>query len=1065
MVRRTHPKEGGMETPPDPDAIARAFMEAELAKDRPKTIASTETHPEPASSASSQAEVDAYLSSLDVQVAEGNLLTPFTRRNPRRAEELSQPFTLPETAVEGAPVASPAPMAAEKSPVEPKPSDTTSPESESFVFTLPRLGQGKSIRYQAVDGSVYEITKKPGGYRIAKSSDGFAAIASISRTEIMRRGQSEGWQLVQEEASPESAPAVAPTAPESVVPKTPESVAELGLSVGEVWSASEDGHDVDIEILEFFDGSAKEGNARMARIRRTVAGPRRNENYRMETPLYKLAEQLKSYTKKREAPKLRERQDPPLEAPSVEAGAESVPAAESNPGAPTGETVRVPEADAPVVPPANAETVASDLDQKIAKLREEVASERAAFIAVEESQRSAWKNLTRIFRGLSHKDSDDAELMKYRAFYDEKVIALQEAELERLKRSGKTVKELRPEMAALIREFEFDEADRIYDARQAMRLAKTNQPMLEKMKALWADANEGINGPTAKGEVKAWIKLFAGAAGTVGTSALQGIEKGGAAYNKLMRGKYGKLILAASVSTAAVGIATGGIGTTAVGLLALKRLAAGAGVAVTIEDVSERVARARREKRRANVENEHQVRFDAMESEEDLEVALGNKAEISFAKLEKYLKEVAAKTRAGEGARRRGNLYRKSGAIFAGAVLGSGAAAHFANEYIGGVSRAHAAPIPDADTVVSGGPGAGPSLESPSANTAGSAVPESLRDTRAIPMPAESASGIGGSEGVKSFLGAHEVKRGESVWKLAERAIQDAPDVDKRVSGRFAKLVELRLQEKLDANPDLARAAGFVADADGKFSPHQIQKGASLELGKLFSADEIAKLFEEAKADAPIEAPSVPVPDTPVREIVSPLPSPDASSVAESEAERIAREEARIAERIPPISPDERAAIVATFPESPTTELIKPDGNVMRYVETLPREEQEKLFRNFKRISTALFQTNEVMGGETYDMRYDPTIHPGLTKTKLATVLADHKLLGKNPFTTYGRIANPLHGSQMQEVANFSKAVTKAFGESVARPKAAESVQEYVLRMVAIARNQGVNIPGVRMVD
>lgn len=51
----------------------------------------------------------------------------------------------------------------------------------------------------------------------------------------------------------------------------------------------------------------------------------------------------------------------------------------------------------------------ADLDAEIARLREEVASERAAFIAMEESQQSAWKNLTRIFHGLSHKDSDDAE--------------------------------------------------------------------------------------------------------------------------------------------------------------------------------------------------------------------------------------------------------------------------------------------------------------------------------------------------------------------------------------------------------------------------------------------------------------------------------------------------------------------------------------------------------------------------------------------------------------------------------------------------------------------------------
>lgn len=1222
-----------METPPDADAIARAFMEEELAKDQPKAVAEA-VPPEvtapvaPTSEpqlpgAPSQTEVDAYIASLDAQVADGNLLTPFTKPNKRRAEELSQPFDLPRGGGQSEPARSVTPD--RNQAMEAKPSvsgEAPSSEAEPFKFVFPRLGQGKNVRYRAADGAVYEIikiAKNSGGsaYRITREGD--PAIASISKTDIMKRGQAEHWVIEDsnhfdaqaqpstpdaasdamlspealerqeqafsdleeradywrqriasvktrqefdaltssaaangkwtEETGPgfvvgktlrdilmknpdiqsdaevaairqraqalqaelkalylakraemypprdasaqtaASTPGAAAKAEEQdkpapsaeVKPPMPEQRAELGLSVGEIWSAKESGHDVDVEILEFFDGSVKEGNARMVRIRRTMAGPRRNESIRMEIPLYKLAERLKSYTKIREGSKKEERVDPPLGAPGAVAGALVQPEAEaltpeggnalpSRPAAEERTGGAVPSVEANAASTPENQTALSDIDRQIATLREEVASERAAFIAVEESQRSAWKNLTRIFRGLSHKDSDDAEVMKYRAFYDEKVLALQNAELEKLKRSGKTVKELRPEMAALIREFEFDEAERIYDARQEMRLAKTNQPLLEKMKALWTEAIEGINGPTAKGEVKAWIKLFAGAAGAVGSSTVQGIEKGGAAYNKLMRSKYGKLILAASVSTAAVGIATGGVGTAAVGLLALKRLAAGAGVAVTLEDVSERMVRARREKRRANVEKEHEVRFDAMESEEDLEIKLGNKQEIDFSKLEKYLKEVSAKTRKGEGARRRNELLRKSGAIFAGAVLGSGAAAHFANEYIGGASRAHAAA--PGSVLESGAPAAGPGSGPSIAETP--AVAEPLKDTRTIPVPTEAGVVPESAEAMqvipaaselsrgsaKELLESHAVKRGESIWKLATKAVVDVSGMDERSTSRFAKLVELRLTEKLEASPELARSAGFVADADGKFSPHRIQAGAKLELGKLLSQDELAKMLEEAKGGSPISAPSVAVPDTPIRETVYPISTP-----ALSEAEIAAREEVRIAERIPPISADERAAIVATFPESPTTELIKPDGNVMKYIGGLPKEEQEKLFRSFKKVSIELFQTNEVMGGEVYDMRYDPVVHPELAKAKLAGILADHKLLAKNPLVGYDRLKNPLHWSQMEEVAKFTRASAKAFGESVAQPKTTESVQEYTLRMIAIARNQGVKIPGFRMVD
>ncbi len=169
----------------------------------------------------------------------------------------------------------------------------------------------------------------------------------------------------------------------------------------------------------------------------------------------------------------------------------------------------------------------AELDAQIAKLRDEVTENRAAFIATEESEQDAWQRLKKIFRNLTPKESDRSDAAKYRAWYDEKILALQAAELEKLKRSGLPIKELRPEMAALIREFEFDEAERIYDARREMRLSKTNQPLLEKMKQLWGEAEQGINGPTARGEAKAWIKLFAGGAGSDCWVGRQGNRKAG----------------------------------------------------------------------------------------------------------------------------------------------------------------------------------------------------------------------------------------------------------------------------------------------------------------------------------------------------------------------------------------------------------------------------------------------------------------------------------------------------------------------------------------------------------
>ncbi|MFZ1627146.1 MAG: hypothetical protein WAT81_05085 [Candidatus Moraniibacteriota bacterium] len=1044
----------------------------------------------PVSGEPTQAEIDAYIAGLDSQVTDERRLSPFSHNN-----------------------VDPVTPAAPVDPIAPPVKEETLPmvTVEGEVFLFPRLGKDKKVHYQSADGSVYEISKKTGGYRITKVGD--PKILSISRAEILKRGQAEGWRLVSN-VVPETARETSITEDEERVLETYE------IRKGDVWVRGEEGRG-DWDIIRISDvggthinvnsygGSAmgdtygSGGNIELEDLQKKL----RDGGYVLSAEVVN-SDQIS-------APLIETR--PESGAAFLNDGEEAVYRTDSPEGGltvvrvkkegavyylgyfqdtkatqPVRSTVydekgirnffdhyplvRIEATDAPVPSPEavplgvaigqealnQTGSTGGDIEKRISTLREEVAETRAAFIAVEESQQSAWKNLTRIFRGLSHKASDDGEVAKYQSWYDEKILALQNAELEKLKQSGLPIKELRPAMAALIREFEFDEAERIYDVRKEIRHSKTSQPVFERMKTLWNET--APEGSASFSETnRALLKLMLGSAALAGEATVQAVEKIGTANNKFSR-KYGKYLITATVAGAGA-VSLGvialpvGVGAASVGLLALKRAIGGAGVAVTIETVAESYAKKKREVRRNRVEADHETHFDAMEADE-LAVNLGEKASVDFSKLETYLKEVSAKIRKGEGARRRNELLRKSGAAFAGAVLGSGAAVHLASEYISGGSKAHAAvaalqgQYPEA---VGSGPAVGNFDDRlPAETVPADKAAESLKDSRAVPVSVETPGVAAPS---KELLTLHEVKRGDSIWKLATKAVQDVPDMNERSSERFAKLVEVKLQTKLDASSDLARAAGFTPDADGKFSPHHIQKGAKLELGKLFSADEMTKLIEEAKGDTPISVPSVAVPDVPSRETVSPIPT------GMSETELAARETDHIAEKIPVSSADEKAAIVATFAESPTTELIKPDGSVMKYVETLPRDEQEKLFRNFKRLSMGLFQTNEVMGGEVYDMRYDPAVHPELAKTRLATVLADHKLLAKNPFTGYDRIKNPLHGSQMQEVMNFSRAAAKAFGESVAVPKNTESVQEYVLRMVAIARNQGVKIPGFRMLD
>lgn len=727
------------------------------------------------------------------------------------------------------------------------------------------------------------------------------------------------------------------------------------------------------------------------------------------------------------------------------------------------------------------------LDAEVAKLRGEVDAERSAFATKGEELAVAKKRLSSILRGVGFGNHLEEELLDYQQYYENALLRWKNAELERLRQRGLDRDSLREAMAVLIREFEFEEAERLYDEQRKARMERTSKTLKERADARWAENTAGISKEdgSSRGEV-AWSRSkYVMGVLLVDTSkkAIDSFDALGEGYNKLVRGKYGRLILGATLVGA--GAAAFGTGGTAVGMALLaKRIAAGAGLAVTARGAMDRYADYKREKKKAESadrEEVEKVMFEVGKAVGSTRLAEGEKALSGiedFEALSAYLdREGIKKTQTKARRRRVFEVWRKGGSYAAGLAIGVsgivpkewfegvsfGSTAQAATLGEGARSAVESAPAPaEAVSAPSGTnkielrdttgalPGVGPAIDGPQA------VSESLKDTRAIPAPAEASE-----VSAKKLLESYKVKSGDSIWEIAERSVEGTADMDKRASARFAKLLELKLQEKLTViDPKLAEAAGFSVDSEGRFTPHHIRAGANLELGKLLSAEEMAKMIEEAKGDGRISLPEA---------SVSPM-APDTAATAAApaltEAEIAAREQARLEAEVPaPVSASERADTIASFAIHPSQELIKPEGNVMKYVETLPREEQEKLFRNFKKLSVEIFQTQEVMGGENYEMRYDPVVHPELAKTNVTTVISDYKLLGKSPFTSYDRLKNPLHFSQMEEVVKFSKAVTKAFGEVTARPRASESVQEYILRMAAIADFHKEKIPGFRMLN
>jgi hypothetical protein len=168
-----------------------------------------------------------------------------------------------------------------------------------------------------------------------------------------------------------------------------------------------------------------------------------------------------------------------------------------------------------------------------------------------------------------------------------------------------------------------------------------------------------------------------------------------------------------------------------------------------------------------------------------------------------------------------------------------------------------------------------------------------------------------------------------------------------------------------------------------------------------------------------------------------------------------------------PTGPGPETAVDGVVELRPEAELLNPKGDTLKYVRELPLEDQEKVFRNFKRLSEVIFQTSDLSRGESYDPRYDTVVHPELLNARVAVVLADHQSLAsldKDALLGYDRVKNPLHYSQMKVVEKLNKAAVKTFGAAFGGEKD-KTIEQYVLYLSALVSREGKKIPGFRMVN
>jgi hypothetical protein len=202
---------GGVESPPDPKAVlarvlAKKLAELQPAADAPAGVAADAVQLPAAQATQEELDIDAQLAGqrltmygFDEEDAKKES-KPFVLQTPEPQAASPDPQIVQQPSV---PVTTAAtevlPMSAD--PITPSVSGgeakQTAPKSrETARFKLPRMGKVATLKFQAADGSVFEIQKKPGGYRITK--EGEPGISSISKTSIEQRGRAGGWVLLKE---------------------------------------------------------------------------------------------------------------------------------------------------------------------------------------------------------------------------------------------------------------------------------------------------------------------------------------------------------------------------------------------------------------------------------------------------------------------------------------------------------------------------------------------------------------------------------------------------------------------------------------------------------------------------------------------------------------------------------------------------------------------------------------------------------------------------------------------------------------------------------------------------
>lgn len=438
-------------------------------------------------------------------------------------------------------------------------------------------------------------------------------------------------------------------------------------------------------------------------------------------------------------------------------------------------------------------TEESPLEERIAKLRGEVEAMRAEYVKEDHENTNAWARVQKFFgktlKGLDEREWQEkghAEVNYYQAKYMNKLMDLQNLELEQLKQGNLSGMELKEGMGNLLKEVKLGETIKLVDARTQYQAEHRNWPT----KAL-----------DSFGALGRWYNRLSGAEKIAITAVL----------------------LTGAATTAAFGGVAGGA--LALGINKVRNMMAGSALFVTSETGLEKVAAARRESKADREVAEAMEELTTKERQEPtLEtdqkaVEERNGKIIDFDKASAMLKGNIFDLDERLSHEKAWKKVRKGAALGLGVAVGSGWLGQIITEKMG------------IGTV-------GSSAEATPSAEAGMASPEiAATEVAAVAPAAEGAASVTPEKISFSLEDYHltsaDGKRG--LWGIIDAKLPEDLHGADRV--KAIQSLENAIQNKLhDMSPEQLKGLGFPDGDIGK-----IYAGDTIKFGQILNAQDIDK--------------------------------------------------------------------------------------------------------------------------------------------------------------------------------------------------------------------------------